>query len=254
MLSGKSASKPPTERDRVRREAILEAASRLFAELGFEGLDTQHLADDLGVGKGTLYRHFKSKQELFLAAADRAMTRLRESVDASVEGVTDPFARISKAIHAYLQYFETNPGSVELLIQERAQFKDRSSPTYFEHRRKSVERWRGLYRSLQKEGRIRDMPVERITDVLTAAMYGSMFLNYFGGRSESFSASADDILDVLLFGILSESERSARLSTSPDALDTHAVPPGASAEILPPESPPRHRPTPARLEESRDHP
>ena len=219
MVSGKSAAKPPSERDQVRREAILEAASRLFAEHGFEGLDTQHLADDLGVGKGTLYRHFKSKRDLFLAAADRAMRQLREQVDASVEGVTDPFARISKAIHAYLQYFETNPGSVELLIQERAQFKDRSSPTYFEHRRKSVERWRDHYRSLQKEGRIREMPVERITDVLTAAMYGSMFLHYFGGRSESFSASADDILDILLFGILSDSERSARLPSSPDSLD-----------------------------------
>jgi AcrR family transcriptional regulator len=210
MVPGPSATKPVSDRDRVRREAILEAASRLFAELGFEGLDTQHLADDLGVGKGTLYRHFKSKQALFLATADRAMTRLREQVDAAVEGVNDPFDRIARAIQAYLLYFESNPGSVELLIQERAHFKDRPSPTYFEHRRKSVERWRDLYRSLQKEGRIRDMPVERITDVLSAAMYGSMFLQSFGGRSESLSASALDILDVLLFGILSDSERSAR--------------------------------------------
>ncbi len=219
-VSGKSSTKPPTERDRARREAILEAASRLFAEHGFEGLDTQRLADDLEVGKGTLYRHFKSKQDLFLATVDRAMRQLRDRVDASSEGVTDPFDRISKAIQAYLQYFETNPGSVELLIQERAQFKDRSSPTYFEHRRKSVERWRDLYRSLQKEGRIRDMPIERITDVLSAAVYGSMYLHYFGGRSESFSASADDILDVLLFGILSDSERSTRLLKS---TDTHAT-------------------------------
>lgn len=220
MLSGKSAAKPPSERDQVRREAILDAASRLFAEHGFEGLDTQHLADDLGVGKGTLYRHFKSKRDLFLASADRAMRQLREQVDASIEGVTDPFERISRAIQAYLQYFETSPGSVELLIQERAQFKDRSSPTYFEHRRKSVERWRDLYRSLQMEGRIREMPVERITDVLSAAMYGSMFLHYFGGQSESFSATADDILDVLLFGILSDSERSARPPGPSQALDT----------------------------------
>lgn len=224
MVSGKSAAKPVSERDRKRREAILEAASRLFAEHGFEGMDTQHLADDLGVGKGTLYRHFKSKQDLFLAAADRAMVRLREEVDAAVEGVGDPFSRIARAIQAYLHYFDTNPGSVELLIQERAHFKDRASPTYFEHRRKAMDQWRDLYRCLQDQGRVREMPVERITDVLTAAMYGSMFLRYVGGRAEPFSASASDIEDVLLFGILSDSERSARPPESSQALDAPASP------------------------------
>src|SRR5439155_19350968 len=57
---------------------ILDAAVKLFAKHGYTDADTQLLADELGVGKGTLYRYFPSKRELFLAAADRVMHRLRE--------------------------------------------------------------------------------------------------------------------------------------------------------------------------------
>src|SRR2546430_155159 len=71
----------PVDQDRCarRREEILEAAARLFAEHGYADADLQVLADTLGVGKGTLYRYFPSKQDLFLAAADRVMRKLREA-------------------------------------------------------------------------------------------------------------------------------------------------------------------------------
>lgn len=193
-----------------RREEILDAATRLFAELGFSDAVTQLLADRLGVGKGTIYRYFPSKKELFLAAADRAMRQLHERMDSSIQGVDDSLDRIALAVTAYLDFFAEHPEDVELLIQERARFKDRAKPTYFEYREKSVQRWRERYRSLIAQGRIREMPVERISDVIAAATYGAMFLNYFGGRSESFAAQAEDILDVIFFGILSESERRHR--------------------------------------------
>lgn len=198
-----------------RREQILDAATRLFAEHGFSEAVTQLLADELGVGKGTLYRHFPSKRELFLAAADRVMRRLHERLEASTQGIDDPLERAARASESYMAFFREHPESLELLIQERAQFKDRDRPTYFEYREQNIEYWRGLYRGLIAEGRVRDMPVERITDVFSAAIYGAMFLHYFGGRSGSFAATAGDILDVIFHGILSDRERAARRAAEP---------------------------------------
>lgn len=57
----------------LRREEILRVAAVLFAQGGYSDTDTQLLADRLGVGKGTIYRYFKSKEELFLAAVDQVM-------------------------------------------------------------------------------------------------------------------------------------------------------------------------------------
>src|SRR5437868_14445100 len=106
-----------------RTQQILDAAARLFAKHGYADADTQLLADELGVGKGTLYRYFPSKQELFLAAVDRAMHHLRRQIDASIEGIDDPLDRIAEAVRSYLAFFADHPEYVELLIQERAQFK-----------------------------------------------------------------------------------------------------------------------------------
>lgn len=190
-----------------RSEEILDAAIVLFAEHGFANADTQALADRLGVGKGTLYRYFPSKQELFLAAADRVMRQLQERVNSSFSEEDDPLARIPKAIQAYLGFFEEHPEFVELLIQERANFKDRKQPTYFEHREANSRRWQDVFRSLIAAGRVRELPVERLTEVLGDLVYGTMFTNYFTRRQRSLAEQADRIVDIVFHGILTDAER-----------------------------------------------
>jgi AcrR family transcriptional regulator len=195
------------ERRAQREEQILEAAMQLFAEHGYSDTDTQLLADKLQVGKGTIYRYFRSKRELFLAAADRVMRLLHQRITSSIEGIDEPFERIGVAIRAFLSFFADHPEYVELLMQERAQFKDRKKPTYFVHRENNIKRWKALYRSLIEAGRIRDMPVDRITDVIGHLLYGTIFTNYFTHEYPSVEAQARDILDIVFHGILSDSER-----------------------------------------------
>src|SRR5215472_4838694 len=86
------------EANLARREEILETATQLFAEQGFSDAVTSALADRLGVGKGTIYRHFPSKRELFLAAADRVMTKMQEQICAAIAGIDDKLVRIERAI------------------------------------------------------------------------------------------------------------------------------------------------------------
>jgi AcrR family transcriptional regulator len=193
-----------------RREEILEAAAALFARHGYSQTDTQVLADKLQVGKGTLYRYFSSKQELFLAAVDRVMHKLRETIDAGIEAIEDPLERIARAVHLYLDFFAEHPEFVELLVQERAQFKDRKRPTYFQHRDANVKRWWDMYRSLIEKGRLRSVPVERITEVFGNLLYGTVLANYFAGQRRPPAEQARDVLDIVFHGILSESERRRR--------------------------------------------
>ena len=96
---------------------------------------------------------------------------------------------------------------MELLIQERAYFKDRKRPTYFEHREINIQRWKQLYRDLMAAGRIREMPVERITNVLSNVLYGIMVTNFFNGQTAPADVQAREILDIVFLGILSEPER-----------------------------------------------
>lgn len=192
-----------------RREEILEAAVTLFSQKGYAAADTQVLADTLAVGKGTIYRYFPSKEALFLASVDRGMQQLSEAIDRSVADIADPLEQIRAAILAYLTFFEEHPEIVELMIQERAQFKDRKRPTYFEHRQAHLGRWQEVYRTLLAAGRVRDLPSDRIHDVIGDLMYGTMFTNYVAGRRRPLREQAQDVLEVVFRGILSEKERKA---------------------------------------------
>lgn len=193
-----------------RQDEILDVAARLFARHGYSDTDTQLLAEELKVGKGTLYRYFPSKEKLFLATVDRVIRKLREHIDTAIVNIADPLERITQAIQSYLAFFERDPDCVELLMQERAQFKDRKKPTYFEHREANIEPWRNLYRSLIADGRVRDVPVDRILSVLSDLCYGTIFTNYFAGRRKPFAEQAQDIIDIVFFGILTDAERQRR--------------------------------------------
>lgn len=202
-----------------RREEILDTAARIFARLGFPGTDVQLVADALDVGKGTIYRYFPSKEELFLASVDRGMLRLRAEIDASIVDITDPLQRVERAIRTYLSFFKNHPEFVELMIQERAEFRDRKKSTYFEHRDKDEcggknSEWSKLFAVLMAEGRVRDIPVNRILDVTSDLVYGTMFTNHFAGRHKPLEEQAQDILDIVFNGILTSKERRRRGSSA----------------------------------------
>jgi len=193
-----------------RQEEILDAAAKFFASHGYSEANVQELADVLQVGKGTIYRYFPTKEAMFLAAVDRMMQNLTAAIDAIMERVADPLDQMVGVFNTYLAFFSEHPEATELLIQERAHFKDRDKPTYFAYRETNMQRRKEYVRSLISEGRFRDIPVDRIGDVIGDLLYGTMFTNYFAGRNRSSAEQAEDLLDIALYGILSESERKRR--------------------------------------------
>jgi AcrR family transcriptional regulator len=195
-------------RQRRRRE-ILTAAARRFARQGFEATDVQLVADELKVGKGTVYRYFPSKEALFLAAVDQGMQELKDWIDQRTAAAQTSIERVQLGIRAYLEYFDRNAETIELLIQERAHFRYRKRPTYFEHRDANISTWNELFRSMIDEGTIRDVPVERITDVISDLLYGTIFTNHFAARQKTLASQCEDVIDILFRGLLPSGKRAA---------------------------------------------
>ncbi|MFE2023743.1 TetR/AcrR family transcriptional regulator [Streptomyces hygroscopicus] len=86
---------------RRNREAILDAASELFARRG-ESVQMDEIAERAGLGVGTLYRHFADKQALRAAIIGRrfeAMTSLARSA----EQIEDPWTAFETLLYGYLE-------------------------------------------------------------------------------------------------------------------------------------------------------
>lgn len=62
-------------------EAILQIASKLFAEQGFEKTSMQHIIDELGMSKGAIYHHFKSKEEILSVVMERQFNKTTQYME-----------------------------------------------------------------------------------------------------------------------------------------------------------------------------
>ncbi len=76
------------------REKLLRAAVDLVSEAGFGAATTAAIAAHTGLAEGTLYRHFKSKDELFIAAYRQLKSDVFERVTAETGTDTDMRARM----------------------------------------------------------------------------------------------------------------------------------------------------------------
>jgi AcrR family transcriptional regulator len=73
------------------RDRILDAADRLLTRHGYAGTTISGLAEECGIGKGSVYLFFTSKEEVFLALIDRVVDAALEEVERSA-GRQLPFA------------------------------------------------------------------------------------------------------------------------------------------------------------------
>ncbi len=63
------------------REALLDATDRLLARSGYQKMTIDELANEVGIGKGSVYLHFTSKEEIALSHIDRIIERLKGELE-----------------------------------------------------------------------------------------------------------------------------------------------------------------------------
>ena len=60
------------------KDAILDATDRLLARYGYKKMTVEDISVEVGIGKGTIYLHFTSKEEIVLSHIDRIVERVKE--------------------------------------------------------------------------------------------------------------------------------------------------------------------------------
>ena len=95
-------------------EKILTAAAQLFASQHFHEARMEDIAERAEVGKGTLYRYFKDKEELYSALLARAADQMSERMQAALEA-SGPRARLEAVVGAILDFFVEHPNLLDLI-------------------------------------------------------------------------------------------------------------------------------------------
>jgi AcrR family transcriptional regulator len=100
----------------VYRQAILEAAMRVFGSMGFRDAKIADIATEAGVATGTLYNYFSSKEEIFQSILDDGRERLQKLL-AECESIEDPLARLRMLLHVLLGFLEQHGAIFAIYMQ-----------------------------------------------------------------------------------------------------------------------------------------
>ncbi len=92
------------DKDKKRREILL-AAMRVFARDGYHRAKMEAVAEEAGIGKGTVYEYFKSKTDLFLALHDHMVAELKDFYTKELEGIQGPAGMLQRFIDVAFQTF-----------------------------------------------------------------------------------------------------------------------------------------------------
>jgi len=133
----------------AKRDRILRAATELFATHAFHRVLMEDVANHAEVGKGTLYRYFETKEDLFVAALSHAVDVTTERLRARLEKLDDPVKQLRLACVQALRFFRENDHLFHVLHHRKALGSE-------EQRAELAEKRRGLRHfaeSIIEEGR-----------------------------------------------------------------------------------------------------
>jgi AcrR family transcriptional regulator len=99
----------------LQADKMLDAAARLFGSQRFHEVRMEDIAAEAGVGKGTIYRYFKDKEELYLALVERSSRQYVEGLREKMAATAGARDRLVALVAHVLGFFDEQPHLLDLI-------------------------------------------------------------------------------------------------------------------------------------------
>ena len=154
------------------KDRIVLEATRLFADLGFDGTSIQAISDAVGIRKPSLLYHFPSKDVLRDAVLERMLVHWKDDLPRVLATAQSSGGRLDAALHAMIGFFLDRPDRARLLVREMLDRPDAMRDLFHRH----LQPWTNLItdyiRIGQESGRVHtDLdPASYVIQVVTMAV------------------------------------------------------------------------------------
>jgi TetR/AcrR family transcriptional regulator, fatty acid metabolism regulator protein len=205
MTKNSAATKEEIVREFRVRE-ILDAARRVVAQYGFQGVTLDRVAEEANIAKGTIYLYFQNKEELLKAAIEQGIKDFTSQLRAEVAEAITPIEKLQRLVEASLELSDTHRDFFKMLLLERNFLA--ASPhhpeaahmldLYLSHIRFIED----LIEEGVRTGVLRPHNTEVSAFALNEAMRGSFQQRALGLTTRSALEDANILLDLFFHGIL----------------------------------------------------
>jgi AcrR family transcriptional regulator len=151
------------------RRVILDAAREIFGREGYENFSMRKLAEKVQYSPGTVYLHFRSKEELFECLVEESFARLLKTLMDLRNGQEwrDPVEELKKGMRPYVAFGLRNPNDYRFAFMLRPPVEKRPYKVHG-----AFEALRYMVRRCVEEKRFRAVEVEATAQTLWASAHG----------------------------------------------------------------------------------
>ncbi|WP_291010032.1 TetR/AcrR family transcriptional regulator [Hydrogenophaga sp.] len=200
-MSTPSTIKQPTE---LRQASLIAAALALAAERSPAEVTTAQLAQAIGVTQGAVFRHFESKEAIWLAVLDDSSERLLASLALAAEShAVDGLKALEAVFAAHVAFVIEHPGLPRLVFQELQRPQDTLLKS---HVRRLMHDYRllllGLLKRTKEQGRLApSTDLASATVLFMGAIQGLVMQALVSGDVAAMRAQAPPVFQVLRAGL-----------------------------------------------------
>jgi len=134
-----------------RREDILDAAARLFAERGFHGVGVDDIGASVGISGPGIYRHFPSKDAMLAEMLVRISERLLAEGSARVAAAADPVAALEALVGWHIEFALAHPALIVVQDRDLANVAEPDRRRVRRLQRRYVEVWVVVLRDIDPD-------------------------------------------------------------------------------------------------------
>lgn len=185
-----------------KRDTILRAATKVFAQNGFFQSQVADVARVAGVAAGTVYLYFKGKDDLLVSIFERSMNEVLADCRAAIDGESDPAQRLRTLARLHLERLgrDKNLAVVfQVELRQSVKFMERFSETFLQDYFKLI---RQAIADGQHSGAFRkDISATTATKIFFGAL-DEMATNWvLSRRKYDLPAEADAVVDLFIHGV-----------------------------------------------------
>ena len=175
----------------------------IFTERDYHEVQMDDVARASDVGKGTLYRYFKSKRELYLAVMFEGIGRLHGELDAVARASDPPAQKLERIERCTLGHF-WDRSRFFALIHQNEHKPDRDVREWFRQRRRLVRLVQRAFDEAIAAGQVRAVDTRIATEMLFGMMRG---VNRYRTRDDRLESLVTAIIRMLMDGVGTTSGR-----------------------------------------------
>ena len=187
------------EQSELTRNALIDAARRLFSKRGYAAVPTEEIVQAAGVTRGALYHHFRDKQDLFAEVVERLEQEVLERVAAAALEVQDPWDQQVTAVGAFLDCC-LDPAVQRVILTDAPSVMGLHAWREIEARY-GLALVRGGLQAMVDAGLVEDQPLDPLAHMLLGAMQEAGLLIAHAEDKEAARREVGDSLVRLLQGL-----------------------------------------------------